>query len=397
MLRWRLYSLLAQWTGELAYAYEAALLRPDLAFSRAALGATLLRGGRPGEAVPHLCEAIAGNPLDRPVARACFQALGALGDPDGQHRLREEQRRLSEACPTLVPAEAWFSDPRPRDDELTSIIILCCNELEYTRLCLESLLGHTRPPYELVLVDNGSTDGTPEYLDELRHRPGPRRVEVIRNETNRGFPAGCNQALAQARGRYIVFLNNDTVLTPYWLEGLIAGALHEWPAIGLVGPVSNTAPDAQGIRPGYAQLTDLDAFAAQRRQAYSGQLRAVHRLTGFCLLVRREVLERIGGFDERFGAGFFDDDDLCVRAREAGFRLLVAHEVYVHHFGSRTFQGLGIDTRKQLEENFERFRGKWGAEYTSGYHLPPTAKARVEPGACAGDAPRGAGRPARSI
>ena len=81
----------------------------------------------------------------------------------------------------------------------------------------------------------------------------------------------------------------------------------------LVGPVSNTAPDAQGIRPGYAQLTDLDAFAAQRRQAYSGQLRAVHRLTGFCLLVRREVLERIGGFDERFGAGFFDDDDLCVR------------------------------------------------------------------------------------
>jgi tetratricopeptide (TPR) repeat protein len=93
----------------------------------------------------------------------------------------------------------------------------------------------------------------------------------------------------------------------------------------------------------------------------------VERLTGFCLLVRREVFDRIGGLDERYGLGFFDDDDLCVRAREAGFQLFVALNVFVHHFGSRTFAGLGIDCRKQLDENFELFRTKWGPEHSAGY------------------------------
>ena len=100
----------------------------------------------------------------------------------------------------------------PAGDELASIIILCCNELEYTRLCLESVLRKTRSPYELILVDNASTDATPTYLEELRARPGPARVEVVRNETNLGFAAGCNQGLAKAQGRWVVFLNNDAVV-----------------------------------------------------------------------------------------------------------------------------------------------------------------------------------------
>src|ERR1700694_4931049 len=116
-----------------------------------------------------------------------------------------------------------------------------------------------------------------------------------------------------------------------------------------------------------------------RREVRSDQVFWKSRLTGFCLRARREVLEQIGGFDEGYGLGFFEDDDLCVRAREAGFRLLVAQDVYVHHFGSRTFQGLGIDTRRQLEENFERFRAKWGAEYAAGYHLPPSRPPAAKP------------------
>ncbi len=112
LLRWRLYSLLAQWTGELAYAYEAALLRPDLAPTRAALGSALLRAGRPGEALGHLRQAVAANPLDRPLARACFQALGAVGDPEGQRRMAEDQRWLSQACAAL-PAETWAVPPSP--------------------------------------------------------------------------------------------------------------------------------------------------------------------------------------------------------------------------------------------------------------------------------------------
>jgi GT2 family glycosyltransferase len=93
----------------------------------------------------------------------------------------------------------------------------------------------------------------------------------------------------------------------------------------------------------------------------------VPKLSGFCLPGRREVLTRLGALDERIGPGFFDDDDLCVRARQAGFLLLVAADVFVHHFGGRTFLGLGIDTAWQMEANLERFRTKWGPGATTGY------------------------------
>jgi len=116
--------------------------------------------------------------------------------------------------------------PRRWGDELASIIILCCNELDYNRQCLESVLQHTRGPYELILVDNGSTDGTSEYLKEIQGKAEPARVIIMRNEKNVGFPAGCNQGLTKARGRYLVFLNNDTIVTNGWLEGLIASLVH---------------------------------------------------------------------------------------------------------------------------------------------------------------------------
>jgi GT2 family glycosyltransferase/tetratricopeptide (TPR) repeat protein len=376
LLRGRLHGLLASLTGDLAHAYEAVLARPDLPEPRAALGSLLARAGRAAEAVPHLAQAAQANPFDADTARALFQALGQAGDDAGQRRLARDRRRLAAAAPQVVPLEGWFADAAPVGDELASVLVLCCNELETTRLCLESVLRHTRPPYELVLVDNGSTDGTPAYLDALRSRPGPVRVEVLRNETNRGFPAGCNQALARTRGRYVVFLNNDTVVPAGWLDGLVAWATHDWPHVGLVGAVSNYAPPPQLVAADYAGLDGLAAFAARRAHEYARRAVRVDRLSGFCLLARRDVLEQVGGFDERFGLGFFDDDDLCVRFREAGFHLLVALDVFVHHFGSRTFAGLGLDCRRQLQENFERFQAKWGPERAAGYRAPEAVPGR---------------------
>jgi hypothetical protein len=105
------------------------------------------------------------------------------------------------------------------------------------------------------------------------------------------------------------------------------------------------------------------------RQKKAGRAYRVQRLIGFCLLVRREVFEHVGGFDEQFGLGFFDDDDLCIRALDAGFQLVVAEDVFVHHFGNRTFLNLGIDCRQQMLTNFDRFKNKWGKVRTSGYRL----------------------------
>jgi GT2 family glycosyltransferase/tetratricopeptide (TPR) repeat protein len=370
LLRWRLHSLLADLTGELLHHHEAALLRPDLPATRAALGCALGRAGRPREAVPHLRAATEADPFDLAAARACFQALGEAGEEDGARRLARDRRLLARAAPGQVPAEDWFMQAPPVGDEPASLLILCCNEAEVTRQCLESVLRHTRPPYELVLVDNGSGDDTPALLEAIKGREGPDRVEVIRNDENLGFARGCNQALRAARGAYLVLLNNDTVVTPGWLEGLIRHALSDYPNVGMVGPVTNYSRPPQLVEPGYTSLDDLDAFALRRRKELAGQTLEAERLAGFCLLLRREVLDGVGALDESFGVGFFEDDDLCVRVRRAGYKLLVAQEVFVHHHGSRTFRNLGLDTTALLRDNLERFRAKWGPAEAAGYRLP---------------------------
>ena len=96
----------------------------------------------------------------------------------------------------------------------------------------------------------------------------------------------------------------------------------------------------------YQDLDDMQVFARRWREEHRGKWFTVPKLSGFCLLMKRAVYDAIGGLDERFGLGFFDDDDLAERARRAGFELAVAHDLFVHHFGSRTFVGNGIDAEQ---------------------------------------------------
>jgi GT2 family glycosyltransferase/Flp pilus assembly protein TadD len=372
VLYWRSQALLAELTGDVHHYHEAVLANPELPLARAALGCALGREGRPVDAVPHLKRAFAGNPFDASAARALAQALKESGDCASYVRLAADRRLLHRAALQLVPPEPWFVSPTTSERHLASIIVLCCNQLAYTRLCLESVLRHTHTPYEMILVDNGSTDETPSYLELIRARPGPERVVVIRNADNKGFPAGCNQGLAAAEGQYIVFLNNDVVVTPNWLEALIKVAEQEGRDVGMVGPVTNYAPDPQRVSAPYgSELGRLEAFAESYSAQFADRILPFARLTGFCLLARRVALDMAGGaFDEGFGLGFFDDDDLCIRVRQAGFRLLVAQGVFVHHFGSRTFSALGINCKALLENNLAKFADKWGAEEASQYRHP---------------------------
>jgi GT2 family glycosyltransferase/tetratricopeptide (TPR) repeat protein len=366
---WQLHSVLAGSTGAVAHHYEAYLAQPELTPSLTALGQRLTQAETPLLALPYLSRAVQANPFDSGAARSLFDLLGRLGESQAQSLFGRDRLRLRWISHGLLGDESWAQQAPPPPDELVSIMILCCNVAEMTRLCLESLLETTPAPYELILVDNGSTDETPALLKELQTRPGPQRFVIIRNETNVGYPRGCNQALAEARGRFLVFLNNDVVLPPGWLEGLLENIKADWPSIGAVGPVTNYAPHPQLVRPSYNSLEGLVPFAQQRRVEFSRQTLDVRRITGFCLLTRREVLDRVGAFDGRFEVGFFDDDDLCVRICDAGWKLRVALDTYIHHFGSRTFRDQKINTRELLLENFKRFKDKWGEERARGYRL----------------------------
>lgn len=372
VLGWWLHMLvgdLDQSAGVAPY-YEAVLCRPDLARGRAALGCALAREGRVGLAAGHLAAAVATNPFDRRAATAYFQVLGDAGRADDQAAFAAQRRLLHAAAPALVPMEPWLAPPpppRPTGQELASIVIPCHGQADCTRACLESLLRFTRAPYEVVVVDNASPDGTPALLEEFRQRPGPARFEVIRNGENLGFGRACNQGIAASRGRYVVLLNNDAVVTPGWLDGLVALSLHDWPTVGMTGPVSNAATPEQTVEATYADAEEMLAFARGHAARFAGQARERDRLSGFCLLVRREVLDAVGAFDERFGLGFFEDDDLSLRARKAGYRLMVAHDVFVHHDGSRTVRALGIDAEGQLRANHAKFVDKWGGDTPEGY------------------------------
>jgi GT2 family glycosyltransferase/SAM-dependent methyltransferase len=402
--------------------------------------------------------------------------------------------------------------PEPDAKRTVSILIPVCNQLETTRQCLDSLLAHTgekshpdksgpnpksqdpSPLHELILIDNGSTDGTPEYFQKLLkewgkiglqdyettdhgqnpksqipsskdlREPPPERyglreggpqtsdpepkaksqnpedqaarpqttdkiqknrgtvgpwdrgtpsqktkddgpqttdhglrtksqipnpntedhsplttddgqdrkskignqkskisrgvLRIITNSKNIGFPAAINQALRVANGQYLLVLNNDTVLTDGWLEGLLRCAASA-PDVGIIGPTSNCASppqtDPQALYEGAEGLAD---YAEHIRHHRAGQWLEVPNVSSFCMLIKREVVEQIGGFDERFGYGTFEDNDFCLRARNAGFRVFMATDVFIHHFGSRTFTALGLDYPKLLLENERKFHEK---------------------------------------
>lgn len=237
----------------------------------------------------------------------------------------------------------------------TSIVILTRNQLEHTRACVASIGRHTPEPIELVFVDNGSTDDTLEFLRSIDG------AVVIDNDRNLGFGAGCNQGIAASTGERVLLLNNDVVVTDGWLSSL-HGALDRRPDAGIAGPRSNRVAGVQQVDDvGYdvASLEGLDAWAAAWRDAHAGDATDVARLVGFCLLVERGVIDRIGGFDLRYGLGNFEDDDFCLRAGVAGFRCVIAQDSWVHHVGSRTFVGEGIDYAASMGENLRRFAAAW--------------------------------------
>lgn len=237
--------------------------------------------------------------------------------------------------------------------ELVSLIVVTRDAREKAQRCLEALRATAEPehPTELIVVDNGSQDGTREWLEAQGD------VHLIANEDNAGAPRARNQALCVARGRWIVFLDDDVIVTPHWLSRLLRHAAVDGKS-GCVGPVADRAAHNQQIPyDGGDDPQRLAAFAEARYRAkpFSGLRR--NMLASFCLLVRREVIEQIGGFDERFSPWGFEDDDFTVRAALAGFRNRLAQDVFVRHVD------YGGAKRKRHDEllarNWARFADKW--------------------------------------
>jgi GT2 family glycosyltransferase/glycosyltransferase involved in cell wall biosynthesis len=248
-----------------------------------------------------------------------------------------------------------------------SIIILTFNNLSFTKLCLESIISNTEyPNYELIIVDNASSDGTLEYISEFMS--GKNNVSLLANKENLGFAAGNNLGAKLSSGEYLVFLNNDTIVTPGWLYRLYLHLIKN-PSAGMVGPVTNAIGNEAKIEIDYSNLEDINIFAARRAQIFPLESFKINVLALYCCMISRGLFEQIGGLDERYKIGMFEDDDLARKVEQAGYNLLCAEDVYIHHFHGATFKLLSDQENQRIFfENKLKFENKWGIQWQMHKH-----------------------------
>lgn len=236
----------------------------------------------------------------------------------------------------------------------TSIVILTYNNLEYTKQCIESIRKYTdKGTYEIIVVDNASSDETVQWLNEQDD------IKKILNSKNQGFPKGCNQGIEVSTGDNVLLLNNDVIVTPNWLKNLTT-ALYSGEQIGAVGAITNSCSNNQAIQVNYKDYDELIAFAKRVNVSDPIRWKERIRLIGFCMLIKRNVVDKIGLLDERFTPGNFEDDDYSYRIRQAGYKLLLCKDSFIHHYGSTSFSKDIEKYNKLLNTNKQKFKDKWG-------------------------------------
>jgi len=285
-----------------------------------------------------------------------------------ENDISAEERRVE-----LARQNTWDNRVALLNDNLKTlyekfaIIVVSYQNVSLTRQCIESILRNTDyPNYEIIVVDNHSSDGTRSYLRYLAR--AEQCVTVILNNENRGFAAANNQGLSASTGNRIVLLNNDTVVPRGWLTGL-SGYLDD-PEIGLVGPVTNFAGNEARIPVNYEDLSEMEIFADKWMRAHKGDYFDIKMLAMYCVAMRRDLVDEIGHIDEQFGTGMFEDDDYSKRVKQAGYRIVCAQDVFVHHYGQAAFKLLQESGEYQAlwERNQEYFERKWQTEWES--HKP---------------------------
>jgi GT2 family glycosyltransferase len=256
------------------------------------------------------------------------------------------------------------------DNPLVSIIIPVFNQWSYTYNCLKSILTTSEKcSYEIIIADDGSTDETLR-LDSIL-----KNITHIKNETNLGFLRNCNHAALAAKGKYILFLNNDTIVLENWLSSLIelmenditvglAGSKFIYPDGSLQEAGGIIWNDASGANYGRGR----DPFHAEYNY-----VKEVDYISGASMMVRKELWELLGGFDERYAPAYSEDSDLCFEIRRLGYRVVYQPKSALIHF-ERVSHGDSKETGawKGMEENRQKFIEKWGEVLKKDHFAPFT-------------------------
>jgi GT2 family glycosyltransferase/glycosyltransferase involved in cell wall biosynthesis/2-polyprenyl-3-methyl-5-hydroxy-6-metoxy-1,4-benzoquinol methylase len=252
--------------------------------------------------------------------------------------------------------KTWHALSFPHfDKKKVTIIIPVYNQCKHTFRCLESILKNSTVPYEVIVVDNASDENTAQMLDAMEG------IRVIHNEENQGFVSACHQGTEKGEGENYLFLNNDTEVTQGWIEAMlspleakkagIVGAKLIYPDGRLQEAGNIIWQDGTGWNYGRGDNPDLPQYS---------YLKEVDYCSGACLLVKKDLWNDLGGFDRRYAPAYYEDTDLCLAARQMGYKVIYQPEARVIHWEGLS-AGTNIDKgyKRYQQINLEKFREKW--------------------------------------
>lgn len=359
--------------------------------------AALLEQARQDLTGPHRPElATPPHPRSSPSPSRPRRAEATPSEPSARHALATEEalrRGFRARYEALLPSNGSgapgqeLSGPLPRDRRgmllgsaadsepahpAADVVVCVRDAADDVRMCIWSLLHNATRPFHLIVVDDGSGPETARMLAALAEREPA--IELIRNDgPEHGYTRAANIGLRASTGAHVVLLNSDTVVSPFWLERIVACAESD-SRIGLVGPLSNAATHQSlpaVTEDGHWAVNELPAWLTVDSMAllvagYSGRKQPrVPFVNGFCFAITREAIERVGLFDEDlFGSGYCEENDFSIRTRDAGLLAALADDAYVFHSKSRSYTSAGRDEIAQ--RNYRRFLEKHGEERVRG-------------------------------
>jgi len=237
-------------------------------------------------------------------------------------------------------------------DVFCDIVMLTYNKQELTKNCIDSFLANTKTPCRLIVIDNCSTDETREYLSTLKDT-SICKFKVIFNRENRGFVGGMNQGIELSRAPYICLANNDLLFGPGWLAEMIS-VFAKFDQVGLLNPNSNSL----GAR--IPSGSTLSSYSQELTTNYKNVFTELPFCIGFCMMIKRQVVEKAGGLSDEFYPMFFEDTDYSLKVQKCGYLIGVAKAAYVWHKEHGSLKQLGPDKEKNFLKSKATFVRKWG-------------------------------------
>ena len=235
---------------------------------------------------------------------------------------------------------------------LCDVIVLTWNQLETTKVCIESYLKNTIVSTRLIIIDNASDDSTCQYLSSLKDTDNCK-IKLIFNKENLGFVRGMNQGIEVSDAPYICLANNDLIFTKGWLKEIM-DVFDKDKNIGVINPNSNNL----GVSPG--KDISLESFTDKLKEKKRGVFVEMPYCIGFCMVIRKQVIETIGGLSDEFYPMFFEDTDYSLKASRAGYLIGAAKASYVVHNEHSSTGKIGNKKEEIFCNSKETFIKKWG-------------------------------------